>query len=568
MALEKLELGNFKAFGDIQTIDLKPLTLLFGTNSAGKSTILQSLIYLSEAFKKKEWDIYSTRQGGDFIDFGGLQNIVHQKDVNNIVHFGLTVSGFVIVTPADIFNRNTQEISELLDTLQSKSYRRNEIKIQQLEKHQVPYYTCTFTVRFGIHPDAKRIEYFSITEEQAELSTYSDNESEMVPVVAEGVVLSITRKSITRKNQEVKYDVKTIKPLSRFFLKRYLFEQRGKTDIQRELDSVTNHKAIEEELVQKIKNAGIDQDEDQFIAFWINDDEDEFQLSPILKMIDTELNNLNAFFGFDENVDASLYPIENQVTVKEFFSDIIHMGYFRPVPKRFIHKTGNSQSDDSGIDDVWSMLLEDESLRFRVNKYLSEPDKLDMGYQLEVQTWNNQSDSSQLIRQLDLLEVRDLHSNTIVNLRELGQGVVQIIPILASILSDKFNLVSIEQPELHLHPGLQSRIGKIFAEITMEKSYESISDFLNHASPSKVLLIETHSEHIVKAIQLEVAKQDGSGPDKVNILYVQKVSEKPQSIARKLSLDEDGSFTEPWPDDFFESSSDLTYERLKLTNKN
>jgi len=560
--LQKLELGNFKAFGDVQTIDLKPLTLLFGANSAGKSTILQSLIYLSEVFKQANWDIYSTRQGGEFIDFGGLQNIVHQKDLNNIIHFGITVSGFIIVTPADIFNSNTEEFSEVLESFKDGSDRRNKIETEQLKKHQVPYYECAFTVRFGINPGAKGIEYFSVTEEQAVLITYSDNEHDNVDVEADGEVLSITR-----NNEIDKYDVKTIKPFSRFFVKRYLFDQRKKDEIFDFFNAEIDKKDFEEELIGQIKKAGIENDDDQFIAFWINDDEDEVVLSPILKMIDTELNNLNAFFGFQENIDASSYPIENQVSVREFLSDIIHMGYFRPVPERFIHKTGKSQSDNSGFDDVWSMLLEDQSLRYQVNKYLSEPDKLDMGYQLEVQTWNTQSESSQCTRKLDLLEVRDLHSNTIVNLRELGQGVVQIIPILASILSDKFNLVSIEQPELHLHPGLQSRIGKIFAEITMEKSYQSISDFLKHSSPSKLLLIETHSEHIVKAIQLEVAKQEGLIPDTINILYAQKDHEKPQSVVRKLSLDEDGSFTEPWPDEFFELSADLTMERLKNIQK-
>src|SRR6056297_1629295 len=100
--LKRVELGNFKSFGEIQSIDLKPITLLFGANSAGKSTILQSLIYLSEVFHKGSWDIYSTDQGGEYIDFGGLENIVHGKDTENIIHFGLTLSDLVIVSPDDL----------------------------------------------------------------------------------------------------------------------------------------------------------------------------------------------------------------------------------------------------------------------------------------------------------------------------------------------------------------------------------------------------------------------------------------------------------------------------------
>ena len=561
--LKKLELGNFKAFGDIQTIDLKPLTLLFGANSAGKSTILQSLIYLSEAFKQKNWDIYSTRQGGEFIDFGGLQNIVHQKSFNNIIHFGLTVSGFIIVTPSDIFGDDAEDLIDTIESLLVKIRRNKQIEKSELEDNQIPYYVCTFTVRFGIHPGANKIEYFSITEEHADFITYSDDEAEVVNVEPEGEVLSIHRIA-----DGVQYDVKTIKPFSRFFLKHYLFDQRRIDEIQNLNKAVVDKAAFENMLIKEIMHAGIDYDDEQFIAFWINDD-DEYgiKLTPIHKLIEDELNNLNSFFGFDDNVDDILYPIENPVTINKFISKITHLGYFRPVPDRFIYKKSERQPVENDSIAIWSFLLDNVSLRNQVNKYLSASDKMDVGYQLEVQTWKNQLESSQYNRQFDLLEIRDLHSNTIVNLRELGQGVVQIIPILAAVLSDESNLISIEQPELHLHPGLQSRLGKILAEATREKSYKSILEIFSDP-PKKQLLVETHSEHIIKAIQLEVAKRDELRSDKVSILYIQKDTEKPQSLVRKLTLDDSGSFTEPWPDDFFESSSDLTYERLMLTNKN
>ena len=561
--LEKFELGNFKAFGDTQTIDLKSLTLLFGANSAGKSTILQSLIYLSEAFKKKDWDIYSTRQGGEFIDFGGLQNIVHQKDVNKVIHFGLTVSGFIIVTPSTIFSNDEEDLSDIIESLLRESQRKEQLNKSDLEKHQIPYYECTFTLRFGIHPGANKIEHFSITEEHADLITYSDEKAELVNVEADGEVLLINRNS-----DDDKYDVKTIKPFSRFFLKSYLFDQRSKEKIQSSFERVLDKEAIEKELIREIKQAGVEYDDDQLIAFWIDDDdENEFQLSPFLKIINKELNDLNAFFGFDANVDGSLYPIDSPVSVHKFVSEITHMGYFRPVPDRFIYKSGNYQTEENINKDIWEALLENSILRNSVNKYMSDPDKLDMGYQLEVHTWESRPDASRDSRRFDRLEIRDLKNDTVVNLRELGQGVIQIIPIIAALLDSNYNLVSIEQPELHLHPGLQSRVGKLFAEFAMVKTHLDDFYYLT-APPKKQLLIETHSEHIVKAIQLEVAKHEGLDPSEVNILYVQKDHENPQSIIRKLSLDEGGSFTEPCPDDFFESSSDLTYERLKLSNKN
>lgn len=42
------ELENFKAFGNSTPIELAPITLHFGENSAGKSSILQSLNLLKQ----------------------------------------------------------------------------------------------------------------------------------------------------------------------------------------------------------------------------------------------------------------------------------------------------------------------------------------------------------------------------------------------------------------------------------------------------------------------------------------------------------------------------------------
>jgi AAA15 family ATPase/GTPase len=56
MRLSRIEIENFKGIGTAQVIDLKPITLLFGPNSAGKSTILQSLHYLREILERRNAD--------------------------------------------------------------------------------------------------------------------------------------------------------------------------------------------------------------------------------------------------------------------------------------------------------------------------------------------------------------------------------------------------------------------------------------------------------------------------------------------------------------------------------
>ena len=52
MKLIRVEIENFKGIGARQTIELRPITLLFGANSAGKSTVLQALHYLREILER------------------------------------------------------------------------------------------------------------------------------------------------------------------------------------------------------------------------------------------------------------------------------------------------------------------------------------------------------------------------------------------------------------------------------------------------------------------------------------------------------------------------------------
>jgi AAA15 family ATPase/GTPase len=52
MRITKLSLTNFRSFTETQTIEFAPVTLLFGANSVGKSTVLMALFYLQQILAK------------------------------------------------------------------------------------------------------------------------------------------------------------------------------------------------------------------------------------------------------------------------------------------------------------------------------------------------------------------------------------------------------------------------------------------------------------------------------------------------------------------------------------
>ena len=91
-----VEIENFKGIGRPMRVDLRPVTLLFGNNSAGKSTVLHALCYAHEILSHGNVDAHTTELGGDRIDLGGFHNFVHAHDPARTVRlrFDLNLEGW------------------------------------------------------------------------------------------------------------------------------------------------------------------------------------------------------------------------------------------------------------------------------------------------------------------------------------------------------------------------------------------------------------------------------------------------------------------------------------------
>lgn len=81
--LTAIEIENFKAFGERQRIELRPITLLFGPNSGGKSSVTHALHYLREVLCEGNLDAHRTVSGGEALDLGGIRNFVHGRHVGS-----------------------------------------------------------------------------------------------------------------------------------------------------------------------------------------------------------------------------------------------------------------------------------------------------------------------------------------------------------------------------------------------------------------------------------------------------------------------------------------------------
>jgi len=187
-----------------------------------------------------------------------------------------------------------------------------------------------------------------------------------------------------------------------------------------------------------------------------------------------------------------------------------------------------------------------------LNEWLSDTDTIDLDYEFLF----NESFSSLSGQKLKEFGLRLRSGGDFIPFNHVGSGVSHIFQILLPFFNGSEVLV-IQQPEIHLHPSLQVQLMRACVELSKLKNVQ--------------LIFETHSEHFIKAAQLEIASglnqmKPVFENEDLSVLYISK-DENGFSKVKQMEIDDTGAFTEPWPDDFFELSADLTMERLRNSFK-
>ncbi len=84
--VRSLTLENFKGFGTRQCLPLAPLTLIYGPNSGGKTSILQALAMLSQSASSSASGLLDPH--GPLVDLGGLRALLHRHDASKVLTLG------------------------------------------------------------------------------------------------------------------------------------------------------------------------------------------------------------------------------------------------------------------------------------------------------------------------------------------------------------------------------------------------------------------------------------------------------------------------------------------------
>lgn len=130
----------------------------------------------------------------------------------------------------------------------------------------------------------------------------------------------------------------------------------------------------------------------------------------------------------------------------------------------------------------------------------------------------------------------------------VGFGITYTLPIIVAILSATSDtLILLENPEAHLHPRGQSKMGELIALA---------------ANCGIQIILETHSDHVLNGIRKAV-RHNKLEADKVQINYFERYLKKGQPTTEIITprIYPDGGI-DKWPDGFFDQAEKDLMELL------
>ena len=95
--IDRFSFNNFKAFGKKkQTFSKKPITVIYGPNSVGKSSLIHVVAYQQYLQQTVDIDANIVSIFGDELDIGGVEKFVHKRNKNNIIKIEIGIKKFTL----------------------------------------------------------------------------------------------------------------------------------------------------------------------------------------------------------------------------------------------------------------------------------------------------------------------------------------------------------------------------------------------------------------------------------------------------------------------------------------
>ena len=120
------------------------------------------------------------------------------------------------------------------------------------------------------------------------------------------------------------------------------------------------------------------------------------------------------------------------------------------------------------------------------------------------------------------------------NIADVGTGTQYLLPVALAISADSRGLLAIQEPESHLHPVLQAAVASLIASSANDSKHP--------------ILIETHSEAILRRIVDHISgdAMPRISSTMVSLLYINRSGES--SSVRSIRISDDGRLLDGWPE--------------------
>lgn len=519
MIIKSLTIENFKGIGKPVTVEFKPITLLFGPNSAGKSTIVQALHYTREILERNNVDADRTEGADESLDLGGFKNLVHKHDINLPIRLKYEIAFSPLA-----------DLSDFLTKKVNNAWIEFEIRWSNFLNSPLVFSTSVGLDGEGFgeivcDEAGRKTRIIDINFKHHLLSSSDielDEKNVDFPQLLSAIMTTIKKDFIFSDNNiELFIDQQTALP--------------GGIQLNREL---MDEEALAKESEDRWENPGLDE-----------------YLSP------STWETLNDFF---HTYFGGLTSV-----LRDELREFRYIGPIRKTPPRVFApmKTEDESRWTSGLA-AWDVLYKaDDDFIQKVNSWLANDNRLDSGYRLDLKKykeldtessiWVSLSSPEQLLDTDETIEqlkrlpdkkrlfLRDETNGVEVLPQDVGIGISQVLPVIVVALHSENGIVAIEQPELHIHPAFQVALGDLFISQIKEQDV--------------CFLLETHSEHLLLRMLRRIRETyenellvdaPSLTPEKLSINYIE---ETPDGMTvTSLEVDKTGEFVGRWPHGFFE----------------
>ncbi|MCU8012299.1 AAA family ATPase [Shewanella sp. SM74] len=521
--IKAMRLRNLRSFSDSLDqpfIELKPITILVGKNSCGKSSFIRSLPLLRQSIEAKTTG--PILWFGSYVDFGAFSEALNTDAGNNTIFFDFKLS----INPQNKINEFFFWNEEYLTSHKNDVHLdvTVEVGVDQIKNKTVAKEIVVrvpeFTYKIIREDDSERCSLYINDELQLQdLYLISRNRS-FIPAVV-GI------KKIIRNTADGK------KVSGSFILERHI-----KDFYSSKLESILKpyfHTNTSEETITKgINNLGVMKKEDTYSILKSTFNRNSSFTKAIVKSKESICN-----ITYELSMHKSLSNILDEIndTIGRYFSNIRYIAPLRATAERY-YRHQDLQIDE--IDHTGSnlaMLL--KSLTQREQDLFMQWTSSNFGFKVWVE-------------ELGLhyaLKIKTENDTKEYNINDMGFGFSQILPIVASIWHEKIKdnvrtrdiekqrIFVIEQPELHLHPEYQSRLARMFCKVVSTAAKSGIK-----------IIFETHSKTMIDTIGDCIEEKTISNED-VNIVLFDKKDDCFTNVSFS-EFDKDGYLLK-WPIGFF-----------------